>query len=191
MWIVSVFLSWIYIWFNKLQNTSHKSKRESLVLSLNFPQIMFLSTSCRLIWRNLYLIYKDECLFVSYTNPHFWTDRNQTLHTSPPWSGRDHRVCMGPQYFTFPTFSTYFVGSGCRFMLSRWLPAPHCFATTLYLWCGACLYDIHGGLCNENTEKWTECVCVKTETWWDRKEVTNELHLQLHCICTNDNVKSI
>jgi len=65
------------------------------------------------------------CLFVPYTNPHFWTDRNQTLHTSPPWSGRDCRVCMGPQYFTFPTFSTYFVGSRCRFMHTRWLPAPH------------------------------------------------------------------
>ena len=42
---------------------------------------------------------------------------------------------------------------------------------------------------NENAEKWTECVCVKMETWWDGKEVTNELHLQLHCIYTNDNVK--
>jgi hypothetical protein len=27
------------------------------------------------------------------------------------------------------------------------------------------------------------------ETWWDGKEVNNELQLQLHCICTNDNVK--
>jgi len=52
---------------------------------------------------------------------------NQTLHTSPPWSGRDRAVCMGPQYFTFPTFSTYFVGSGCRFVRSRWLPLHrHC-----------------------------------------------------------------
>jgi len=25
------------------------------------------------------------------------------------------------------------------------------------------------------------------ETWWDGKEVNNELHLQLHCIYTNDN----
>ena len=78
----------------------------------------------------------NVCLFVSYTNPHFWTDRNQTLHTSPPWSGRDRRVCMGPQYFTFPTFSTYFVGSLCQFVRSRWLPAPHRTATALYPWCG-------------------------------------------------------
>ena len=82
---------------------------------------------------NLIYIYEDECLFVClfvpYTNPHFWTDRNQTLHTSPPWSGRDRRGCIGPQYFTFPIFSTYFVGSGCRFVHSRWLPVPHCTAT--------------------------------------------------------------
>jgi len=49
----------------------------------------------------------------------------------------------------------------------------------------------HGGVCNKNTEKWTECVCVKMEMWWDGKDVTNELHLQLHCIYTNDNVKPI
>jgi len=145
--------------------------------------------------KNIY-IYKDECLFVClfvpYTNPHFWTDRNQTLHTSPPWSGRDRRICMSPQYFTFPTFSTYFVGSGCRFMHSRWLPAPHYSAIALYPWCGACWCDVtYGGLCNENAEKWTECACVTMETWWDGKEVTNELHLQLHCIYTNDNVNPI
>jgi hypothetical protein len=132
------------------------------------------------------------CLFVPY--PHFWTDRNQTLHTSPPWSGRDRRVCMGPQYFTSPTFSAYFVGSGCRLLRSRWLPERHYHATALYPWCGVCWCEVtHGGLCNKNAEKWTECVCVcvKVEIWWDGKEVTNELHLQLHCIYTNDNVKPI
>ena len=34
-------------------------------------------------------------------------------------------------------------------------------------------------------------MCVKMETWWDGKEVNNELHLQLYCIYTNDNVKPI
>jgi hypothetical protein len=112
------------------------------------------------------------CLFVPYTNPHFWTDRNQNLHTSPPWSGRDRRVCMGPKYFTFPTFSIYFVGNGCRFVRSRWLPAPHFAATALYPWCGASRCDVTDGgrLYNENIEKWMECVCVKMETWWDRKK---------------------
>jgi len=125
------------------------------------------------------LIYKDECLFVPYTNPHFWTDRNQTLHTSPPWSGRDRRVCMGPQY---STFSTYFAGSRRRFIHTGWRPSPRYTATALYPWCDACWRDVtHGGLCNENAEKWTECVCVKMETWWDGMEMTNELNLQLHC----------
>jgi hypothetical protein len=34
------------------------------------------------------------CLFVPYTNSHFWTDMSQTLHTSLPSSGRDRKVCM-------------------------------------------------------------------------------------------------
>jgi hypothetical protein len=34
------------------------------------------------------------CMYGTYTNPHFWTNLNQTLHTSPPSSGRDRRVCM-------------------------------------------------------------------------------------------------
>ena len=70
-----------------------------------------------------HLIYKDECLFVclygTHTNPHFWTDLNQTLHTSPPWSGGGRRVCMDPQYVNFPTFSKYFVGSECRLVRGR------------------------------------------------------------------------
>jgi len=53
-------------------------------------------------------IKRNVCLFVPYTNPHFWTDRNQTLHTSPPWSGRDRRVCMGPKFLTSSTFWALF-----------------------------------------------------------------------------------
>jgi hypothetical protein len=57
-------------------------------------------------------IYKDECLFVcmygTYTNPHFWTDLNQTLYTYPPWSGRDRRVCMDPKFLTSSTFWVLF-----------------------------------------------------------------------------------
>jgi hypothetical protein len=59
------------------------------------------------------LIYKDECLYVPYTNPHFCTDRNQTLHTSPLWSGRDCRIHMDPQYFNFSTVSASFVVKAC------------------------------------------------------------------------------
>jgi hypothetical protein len=44
------------------------------------------------------------CLHGSYTNSSFWTDLNQTMHTSPPWSGRDLRVCMDPKFLTYSTF---------------------------------------------------------------------------------------
>jgi len=62
-------------------------------------------------------------LFVPYTNSHFWTDQNQTLHTSLPWSGRDRRICMVRKCLTFSTFLTFFVGSECRILGMKWLPA--------------------------------------------------------------------
>jgi len=102
------------------------------IFKCNFCQILYIDINVCLF----------VCLFVPYTNPHFWTDLNQTLHTSPPWSGRDRKICMGLQYFTFPTFSTYFVGSGCWLVRTRWLPAPHCPATALYPWCGAVWCDV-------------------------------------------------
>jgi hypothetical protein len=73
------------------------------------------------------LIYNAEsmfvCLFVPYTNSHFQTNLNQTLHTTPPWSGRDRRVCMVRKCLTFSTFLTFSVGSGCRILGTKWLPA--------------------------------------------------------------------
>jgi hypothetical protein len=71
------------------------------------------------------------CVFVPYSISHFWTNLNQALHTSPPWSGRDHRVCMDPKFFTF---STFFVTSRCQFHDRRWLPALKSSATALYPW---------------------------------------------------------
>jgi hypothetical protein len=56
---------------------------------------------------------KFVCLFVPYTNSHFWTDPNQTKHTSPPWSGGDGRVRIDPHYSTFPSFSTSSVARAC------------------------------------------------------------------------------
>jgi hypothetical protein len=63
------------------------------------------------------------CLFVPYTNSHFWTNLKQNLHSSPPWSGRDRRVCMVRKCLTFSTFLTFFVGSECRILGTKWLPA--------------------------------------------------------------------
>jgi hypothetical protein len=67
------------------------------------------------------------CLYIymygTYINPHFWTDLNQTLHTSPHWSEKDRRVCMGPKlYYLFDILGPYSLGAtaepwaqdGCR-----------------------------------------------------------------------------
>ena len=121
-------------------------------------------------------------LFVPYTNPHFWTDRNQTLHTSPPWSGRDRRVCMGPQYVTFPIFTTYFVGSVCWFVRSRWLPVPHCPASALHPWCAACLCDVTDVTCTVGcamkTRRSERNACV-----WKWKPDGTERKWLLNCTC--------
>jgi len=65
---------------------------------------------------------------------HIWTDLNQTLHTSPPWSGRDRRVCMDPKFFTSSTFGPFSFGGHCRIMDTRWLPALPFSAAPLYPW---------------------------------------------------------
>ena len=52
------------------------------------------------------------CMYGTYTNPHFSTDLNQTLHTSPPWSGRDRRVCSDPKFLTSSTFWVLLWGGG-------------------------------------------------------------------------------
>jgi len=78
--------------------------------------------SCWYCWYFTYHLYikLNVCLFVPCTNLHFWTDFNQTSHTSPPWSGRDSRVCMVRKCMTFLTF---FVGNECRILGTKWLPA--------------------------------------------------------------------
>jgi hypothetical protein len=92
----------------------------------------------------------NVCLYETYTNPHFLTDLKQTLHTSPPWSGGGRRLCMDPKYFNFPNFSTYFVGSECRFVRGRWLPAPE----TPLLHYIPCWCDVTGVTCTvHNTQK--------------------------------------
>jgi hypothetical protein len=74
------------------------------------------------------------CMYGTYTNSHFWTDLNQTLHTSPPWSERDRRVCMNPKFVTSSTFWTLFFGGHCRVMGTRWLPVRPFSAIHLYPW---------------------------------------------------------
>jgi len=50
---------------------------------------------------------------------------------------------------------------------------------------------LYCGWCIQNAENWSECMFVKTQTWRDGQEVTNELQLYLRCDCTNDNVTPI
>ena len=55
------------------------------------------------------------CLYGTYINPHFCTDLNQTLHTSPPWSGGGRRVCMDPKFLTFRPFSPSFLRASANY----------------------------------------------------------------------------
>jgi len=49
------------------------------------------------------------CMYGTYTNSHFWTDLNQTLHTSPPWSRGGRRVCMDQKFSTSSNFWALFL----------------------------------------------------------------------------------
>ena len=84
--------------------------------------VYFLLLKGESLWLQLNLIYKDECLFLclfvcmyvcmygTYTNSHFWTDLNQTLHTSLLWSGRYRRVCMDSNSRPLRPFGPFFFG---------------------------------------------------------------------------------
>jgi len=86
----------------------------------------------------IYLIYKDECLFVcmygTYTNSRSWSDLNQTWHTSPPWSGRDRGYVWTRNSLPLRPFGPFFFGGHCRIMGTRWLPARPFSAKPLYPW---------------------------------------------------------
>jgi hypothetical protein len=112
--------------YNQAQVSSKFSKLHSTFISYTKLNLFFLFV----------------CLFVPYTKSHFWTNLNQTLHTSPPWSGRDRRVCMDPRRLTFSTFLIYFVASECRFHDRRWLPAQE--SSALYPWFLQVLVIRHG-----------------------------------------------
>ena len=59
-----------------------------------------------------------ESAFLNRSEPNF-------AHISPVVWKRPYGM-YGPTIFHLsPTFSAYFVWSGCRFLRSRWLPAPH------------------------------------------------------------------
>jgi hypothetical protein len=153
-----------YIWqYTYLRDNAWKNQLDALVNSYNlisiidFPIRIYNDSSSAVDNIFIYITRKMnyEVFICTLSNTHFYS------------------------YFTFPNFSTYFIESGCIFVWSRWLLAPHCLATALSPCCGAIWCDVMGGdeLCYESTEKWMACVCMKMVTWWDGKEVNNELHL--------------
>jgi len=89
------------------------------------------------------LIYKVEIifcsflfvLFVPYTNQHFWTDLNQILHTSAPWSGGGRRVCMYPQYLNLFDLFDHFCQEPVQNPGHKMAAGPRVIATALYPWC--------------------------------------------------------
>jgi len=74
------------------------------------------------------------CMYGTCTNPHFWTDLNQTLHTSPPWSGRDLGYVWTQNSWPLRPFGPFFFGGHCRIMGTRWLLARPFSAIILYPW---------------------------------------------------------
>jgi hypothetical protein len=51
----------------------------------------------------------NVCLFVCLYEIYKFTFLSQTLLTSPPWSGRDRRVCIDPRILTSSTFWVLFL----------------------------------------------------------------------------------
>jgi len=74
------------------------------------------------------------CVYGTYTNSHFWTDLNQTLHTSPLWSGRDLGYVWARNSWPLRPFGSFFFGGHCRMMDTRWLLARPFSAVTVFPW---------------------------------------------------------
>jgi len=73
------------------------------------------------------------CMYGTYTNSHFWTDLNQTLHTSPPVVWKRLYVWTRNSRPLWPFWPFYF-GGHCNIMGTRWLPARPFSAIPLYPW---------------------------------------------------------
>jgi hypothetical protein len=76
----------------------------------------------------------NVCLFVPYTNSHYWTDLNQISHTSPFWSGRDLGYVWVQIALTIRPFGPFLFRGHCWIMGTRWLPAQPFSVIPLYPW---------------------------------------------------------
>ena len=143
------------------------------------------------------------CLYGTYTNPHFWTDLNRTMHTSPPSSGGGRRVCTDPQYLTLLDIFVIFCEEPVQNTGQNMAAGPRVIATALYPWCSrrhllkessvTALYPWYSRWqlrvlqvpCilhrQRGEENWMHA-CQYGKNRWDRKELNNGLKLQLRCV---------
>jgi hypothetical protein len=73
-------------------------------------------------------------MYVPYTNSHFWTDLNQTLHISPPWSEETVGYVWARNSWPLRPLGPLFFRGHCRIMGTRWLPTRPFSAIPLYPW---------------------------------------------------------
>jgi hypothetical protein len=132
--VISVFLAPVFVAFGKLRPCRRKLRipTPSVLHSRKCVRYAGTSTGSMCLQFGTSSGGKEVTKELQLYKSTFPNRSEPTLHTSPPWSGRDRRACMGPQYFTFPTFSTYIVWNMCRCLHSRWLLAPRCPSTALY-----------------------------------------------------------
>jgi hypothetical protein len=140
-------------------------------------------------------------LFVCFyliQNPHFWTNLKKNFAHTPSSSGRDRTVCMVRKRLTlFYHFDPvhrervqnpgHNMAAGARhFRHSVISVILVSVCVTSRKWRCSGRYSrvltvsvVHYGQCIKHAVKWTECICVKMETLWDRMQVNKALKLQL------------
>jgi hypothetical protein len=74
----------------------------------------------------------NVCLYVPYTNSHFWTDLNQTLHISPLGLEETVGYIWARNSWPLRHFGPFFFRVYCRIMGTRWLPERPFSAIPLY-----------------------------------------------------------
>ena len=133
----------------------------------------------------LFVLFCPLLVFVPYRNPHFWSDLHWTLHSSPPSSAGGRRVCMDPQYSTFPTFLASFVGSGWRILRGRWLPARY-FSHTLISMIPGRVHDV--ALADHNCEFLLGASCTVGDAYKTRGSERNTYMCVCVCACVHARV---
>jgi len=140
------------------------------------------------------LIYKDECLYVCLylIQIHISEPIGTKLCTHLPRGLEETIGYVWAHISPFPPFRPILSGAhadscavdGCRHHTALLLPYIRGAARA-----GVTSQTAVGCAMKIRRSEWNACVCKNGNLM--RREVTNELHLQLHCIYTNNNVKPI